>query len=65
MRKNIYELSDEEIERIIDEFFDRTSKQELIDIFIKAGFFNDFKFDEIKWGVFMDEPSDEKWYNKE
>jgi hypothetical protein len=53
MPKNIYNMSEEEMERIIDDFFDKTPKKVLIDIFKKAGFFEEFKPEEIKWEVFV------------
>ena len=53
MTKNIYNMSEEEMERIIDDFFDKTPKKVLIDIFEQAGFFEEFKPEEIKWEVFF------------
>jgi len=53
MPKSIYNMSDEEIEQVIDDFFDKTPKKVLIDIFEKAGFFEEFKPEEIKWEVFL------------
>jgi len=53
MTKNIYNMSEEEMERIIDDFFDKTPKKVLIDIFEQAGFFEEFKSEEIKWEVFF------------
>jgi len=53
MPKSIYNMSDEEIEQVIDDFFDKTPKKVLIDIFEKAVFFEEFKPEEIKWEVFL------------
>lgn len=57
MPKNISDMSDEEIEKLVDDFFNKTPKKVLMDIFEKSGFFKEFKQEEINWNVFIPLPS--------
>jgi len=57
MSQSIYNMSDEEIEQVIDDFFDKTPKTVLMNIFAKSGFFEEFTLDEIKWEVFLSHES--------
>ena len=46
-------MSDKEIEEVVDDFFNKTPKETLIDIFEKAGFFKEFSQEEINWEIFI------------
>ncbi len=51
--KTIMDMTDIEIEQVIDDFFENTSKATLIDILRRAGFFNEFGSKEINWEGIM------------
>ncbi len=53
MPKNISDMSDKEIEDLVDDFFNKTPKETLIDIFEQSGFFKEFSQEEINWEIFM------------
>ncbi len=53
-RFNIQNMTDEEIDQLIEKFFQNTPKEELYRIFEKSGFFEEFKSnsEEINWDTF-------------